>query len=45
MTKLRIGALGISGGTALNAAVSRRPPISLYTIVPRTHMYTCAAKV
>jgi hypothetical protein len=25
--------------------VSRRPPISLYTIVARTHMYTYAAHV
>jgi hypothetical protein len=28
-----------------HAAVSRRPPISLDTIVARTHMYTYAAKV
>jgi hypothetical protein len=28
-----------------HAAVSRRPPISLSTIVARTHMYTYAAKV
>jgi hypothetical protein len=28
-----------------HAAVSRRPPISLYTIVARTHMYTYDAKV
>jgi hypothetical protein len=28
-----------------HAAVSRRPPISLCTIVARTHMYTYAAKV
>jgi hypothetical protein len=27
------------------AAVSRRPPISFYTIVARTHMYTYDAKV
>jgi hypothetical protein len=27
------------------AAVSRRPPISLYTIVARTRMYTHDAKV
>ena len=28
-----------------HAAVSRRPPISLCTIVARTHMYTYAANV
>jgi hypothetical protein len=28
-----------------HGAVTRRPPISLYTIVARTHMYTCAANV
>jgi hypothetical protein len=34
---------GISGGRIVHAAVSRRPPISLYRTVARTHMY--AAKV
>ena len=29
----------------VHAAVSRRLPISLYTIVARTHMYTYAATV
>ena len=33
------------GGEIAHAAVSRRPPISLCTIVPRTHMYTYAPRV
>ena len=33
------------GGEIAHAAVSRRPPIPLYTIVARTHMYTYAANV
>ena len=33
------------GWEIAHAPVSRRPPISLYTIVARTHMYTSAAKV
>jgi hypothetical protein len=33
------------GWEIAHEAVSRRPPISLYTIVARTHMYTYAAKV
>jgi hypothetical protein len=36
-TKLRIGLVGISDGEIAHAAVSLRPPIPLYTIVPRTH--------
>jgi hypothetical protein len=32
-------------GDIAHAAVSRRPPISLDTMVPRTHMHTYAAKV
>jgi hypothetical protein len=44
MQKLRIVTLGISGGRS-HEAVSRRPPISLYTIIARTHMYTYAARV
>jgi hypothetical protein len=36
MENLRIVTVGISGGRALTGAVSRRPPISLYTMVPRT---------
>jgi hypothetical protein len=34
-----------SVGDPAHAAVSPRPPLSLYTIVVRTHMYTFAAKV
>jgi hypothetical protein len=33
------------GWEIAHEAVSRRPPISLDTIVARTHMYTYAAKV
>jgi hypothetical protein len=33
------------GWEIAHAAVSRRPPISLYTIVARTRMYTYAASV
>jgi hypothetical protein len=33
------------GWEIAHAAVSRRPPISLSSIVARTHMYTYAAKV
>jgi hypothetical protein len=33
------------GREIAHGAVSRRPPISLYTVVARTHMYTYAAKV
>jgi hypothetical protein len=44
-TKLRIATSGISGGRSPHEAVSRRPPISLYTIVARTHMYTYDAQV
>ena len=40
MENLRIVTVGISGGRALTGAVSRRPPISLYTMVPRTEGYT-----
>jgi hypothetical protein len=40
---LRIVTVGISGGRTLTR-VSRRPPISLYMIVARAHMYTYAAK-
>jgi hypothetical protein len=42
--KLRIETCGISGGRCAHAAVSRRPPIPLSTIVARTHMYPPAAK-
>jgi hypothetical protein len=41
--KVRI--VGISGGEIAHEAVSRRPPISLYSIVARTHMYTHDATV
>jgi hypothetical protein len=41
MEKLRIGLFR----EIAHAAVSRRPPIPLYTIVARTHVYTYAAKV
>jgi hypothetical protein len=43
MQKLRIVTSGF--GEIAHDAVSRRPPISLYTIVARTHMYTYDAKV
>jgi hypothetical protein len=36
---------GVSGGGSLTAAVSRRPPISLYTVVPRTGGYAYAVGV
>jgi hypothetical protein len=36
---------GDFGWENAHAAVSRRPPISLYTIVARTHMYMYDAKV
>jgi hypothetical protein len=36
---------GIFGWGIAHAAVSRRPPISLYTVVARTHMYTYDARV
>jgi hypothetical protein len=42
MKKLRIG---LFEWEIAHAAVSRRPLISLYTIVDRSHMYTHAAKV
>jgi hypothetical protein len=37
--------VGISGGRGAHAAVSRRPPIPLFTIVARTHMFTYNANV
>jgi hypothetical protein len=40
MKKLRIVTLGISGGRSLTGAVTRRSPISLDTMVPRTGGYT-----
>jgi hypothetical protein len=43
--KLRIVTVGISGGSRAHAAVSRRAPVSLCTIVARTEGYTYAAKV
>ena len=36
---------GFRVGDRSHEAVSRRPPISLYTIIARAHMYTYAAKV
>jgi hypothetical protein len=47
MQKLRINRTYVKdfGWEIAHAAVSRSPPISLSTIVARTHMYTCAAKV
>jgi hypothetical protein len=45
MNKLRIETLGNSGGRGAHAAVSPRPPISLYTIILRTGGYTHAAEV
>ena len=44
MQKLRIATLGFRVEIA-HAAVSRRPPISLDTIVARSESYTYAAKV
>jgi hypothetical protein len=41
----RIVTVGNFGWKVAHAAVSRRPPISLDTMVPRTRMYTHAAKV
>jgi hypothetical protein len=43
-TRVRIATLGFKEKRA-HVAVSRRPPISLYTIVARTHMYTYDARV
>jgi hypothetical protein len=43
--KLRIVNVWAFGWEIAHEAVSRRPPISLDTIVARTHMYTCTAKV
>ena len=37
--------VGVSGGRSLTSPVSRRPPISLDTMVARTHRYTHAANV
>jgi hypothetical protein len=45
MKKSRIVTLGISGGGSLTGPFTRRPPISLYTMVPRTGGYAYAAKV
>jgi hypothetical protein len=39
MQRLRIVTLGISGGRGAHEAVTRRPPIPLYTMVPRTGGY------
>jgi hypothetical protein len=40
MQKLRIVTLGISGGRSLTGPlITRRPPISLYAMVPRTEGY------
>ena len=36
---------GDFGWETAHGAVTRRPPISLYTMVPRTEGYTYAAKV
>jgi hypothetical protein len=44
MKKLRI-VLWDFGWEIAHAAASRRPPISLYSIVARTEGYTYAAKV
>jgi hypothetical protein len=41
----RIVTVGSFGWEIAHEAVSRRPPISLDTIVARTHMYTYAANV
>jgi hypothetical protein len=42
---LRTNRYGRAFNGVAHAAVSRRPPISLYTSVARTHMHTCAANV
>jgi hypothetical protein len=41
----RYGRVGGFGWQIAHAAVSRRPPIPLYTSVARTRMYTYAANV
>jgi hypothetical protein len=43
--KWRIVTSGISGGQIAHAVVSRRPPIPLYTMVPRTEGYACDVEV
>jgi hypothetical protein len=43
--QLRLVTVGLSGGESAHAAVSRRPPVSLDTVVARTHMYTYGADV
>ena len=45
MEKLRIVTSGVSGGRWVHAAVSRRPPISLYAIAARSHVFTYGASV
>jgi hypothetical protein len=45
MHKARIVTQGFRVGDKLHAAISRRPPISLYTIVARTEGYTNAVRV
>ena len=45
MQKLRIVYVRDSGREIAHEAVSRRPPISLYTVVARTHMFTYDARV
>jgi hypothetical protein len=45
MKESRIVTLGGFGWEIAHGAVTRRPPISLYTIEPRTGGYTNAAKV
>jgi hypothetical protein len=37
---VRVGTLGVLGGSCAHGAVTRRPPISLYKMVPRTGDYT-----
>jgi hypothetical protein len=44
-TKWRIVNVRDFGWEIAHAAVSRRPPIPLCTVVARTHMYTYAARV
>jgi hypothetical protein len=43
--QLRNGTRGGFGWEVAHEAVSRRPPISLYTMVPRAHIYTYGAEV
>jgi hypothetical protein len=43
--KLRIVALGVSGGRSLMGAVTRRPPVSLDAVVPPTGGYAYDVKV